>query len=136
MNKTTISIRKGARIFIVEDNKERLAWFFEKMPHAIIWSEKDPDAAVAQFEMMPPDMFDCIFLDFDLGPGNIKNSTVNAIPVVDFLNSRLTSRRSQRNIVIHSMNGPGAFWMNTMLPGANQIPFGEFDIQEMDNDKS
>jgi hypothetical protein len=29
------------------------------------------------------------------------------------------------------MNGPGAFWMNTMLPGAVQLPFGEFDIKEV-----
>src|SRR5260370_241845 len=106
---TTISIRRGAQVFIVEDNQERLNWFSEKMPHATIWSEKDPDAVVAQFEMMPPDMFDYIFLDFDLGPGNVKNSTINALPVVDFLSSRLTSKRSQRNIVIHSQNNPGAF---------------------------
>jgi hypothetical protein len=128
MTKTVIKIRKGAKIFIIEDNEERLNWFSEQIPHATIWTEKDPNAAVAQFEMMPPDMFDCIFLDFDLGPGNV-NSTVNALPVVNFL-SRM-SRRSQRNIVIHSQNNLGAFMMNTMLPGATQLPFGTFDIQEI-----
>jgi hypothetical protein len=131
MKPTVIQIRKHARVYIVEDNEERLKWFFAKLPSALIWYEKDPKLAVEQLSWLMPESMDCIFLDFDLGPGNVKHSTINAIPVVDFLNSKLTSRRAQRNIVIHSQNAPGAFWMNTMLPGAARLPFGEFDIQEV-----
>lgn len=130
MTKPVIQIRKGAKVYIVEDNEERLSWFASKMPHATIWHIKDPDQAVEQLRTMPPESFDCIFLDFDLGPGDAKNSTVNSIPVVDFLNSRL-SKRQQRNIVIHSQNSPGSFWMAAMLPGAARLMFGDFDIVEV-----
>jgi hypothetical protein len=128
---TTISIRKGARVFIVEDNQERLDWFSMKMPHIAIFHTQDPDVAVEQLRSMPPETFDAIFLDFDLGPDNVMNSTINSIPVVDFLNSRLTTRKSQRNIIIHSANPVGATWMQAILPGATQIPFGTFDIKEV-----
>ncbi len=134
MTKPVIQIRKGGRVYIVEDNEERIKWFLEKMPHEIVYHQADPDLAVDHLRVMVPEMFDAIFLDFDLGPGNVKNSTINSIPVVDFLNGRLTTRRSQRVIVIHSCNEPGAFWMNTILPGATRLPFGEFDIQEMSNE--
>lgn len=131
MPKTTIKIRKGARVYIVEDSKERLKWFFEKMPNATIMHQKDPGIAVYALRTLLPETFDAIFLDFDLGPGSQKNTTINSIPVVDFLSSKL-SKTQQRNIVIHSQNGPGAFWMNTMLPGATQLQFGDFDIEEVE----
>jgi hypothetical protein len=102
------------------------------MPHEIVYHQADPDLAVKHLRVMLPEMFDAIFLDFDLGPGNAKNSTINSIPVVDFLNNRLTTRRSQRIIVIHSCNEPAAFWINALLPGAARLPFGEFDIQEIE----
>lgn len=130
--KTTIRIRKGARVYIVEDNEERLKWFAEKMPHATIWEEKDPELAAEQLSWLLPETMDCIFLDFDLGPGNTKNSTINSLPVVDFLSRKLTSKRDQRNVVIHSQNAPGSYWMGTLLPGATRLPFGDFDIVEVD----
>lgn len=133
MTLTTIEVRKGARVYIVENSEERLKWFFAKLPNATVMHQKDPGIAVYQLRLEKPESFDCIFLDFDLGPGNVRNSTINSIPVVDFLNHQLTSRKSQRNIVIHSQNAPGAFWINTLLPGAAQLPFGTFDIKEVPN---
>ena len=128
---TTISIRKGAQVYIVEDSEERLRWFAEKMPSAKIMHQKDPGVAVYAFKMLPPETFDCIFLDFDLGPGHSKNSTINSLPVVDYLRTKLTTNKSQRNVVIHSQNEPGSFMIQTMLPGAARLPFGTFDIKEV-----
>jgi hypothetical protein len=133
--KTTITIRKGAHIFVVEDNMERINWFSAKLLHSTIWYEKDPERAVEWLEANPPETLDAIFLDFDLGPGNVKNSTINSLSVVDFLKSRLSTRQ-QRNVVIHSQNNPGAFMINAMLPGATQLPFGDFDIEEVDSASS
>jgi CheY-like chemotaxis protein len=130
--KTTITIRKGARIFVVEDNAERISWFSMNLLHSTVWFEKDPEKAVEWLEANPPETLDAIFLDFDLGPGNVKNSTINSLPVVDFLKSKLSTRQ-QRNVVIHSQNNFGAFMINTMLPGAAQLPFGDFDIEEVDS---
>ena len=131
MTLPTIQIHKGARVYIVEDNQERLNWFFSKMPSATIWTEMDPKLVAEQLSWLLPETMDCIFLDFDLGPGREKNSTINVTPVVDFLNAKLTSRQQQRNVVIHSQNEPGAFWIHTMLPGAARMPFGTFDIREV-----
>ena len=132
MTLATIFVRKGSRILIVEDNLEHLEWFRNKLKHTTMRAIQDPEAAVDWLRINPPENLDAIFLDFDLGPGNMKNSTINSIPVIDFLNSRLTTRRSQRNIVIHSCNEIGAAWMQALLPGAVKLPFGSFDIEEIE----
>jgi hypothetical protein len=129
--KTIISIRKGAQVYIIEDSDERLKWFAEKMPSASIMHQKDPGVAIYAFHVLPPETFDAIFLDFDLGPGNVRNSTINSLPVAEYLRGKLTSKSAQHSIVIHSQNEPGSLILHTMLPGATRLPFGEFDIKEV-----
>lgn len=126
----TVSIKRGGKILIVEDSKERLEWFISKMPHETIWMEKDPAKAVQLLREMIPESFAAIFLDYDLGPEPIKFSTITSKPVVDYLNSVCITRATQRNIVIHTGNEVAGKWANALLPGAIRLPFGTFTIEE------
>ena len=69
MTLPTIQIHKGARVYIVEDNQERLNWFFSRMPSATIWTEMDPKLVAEQLSWLLPETMDCIFLDLDLRTG-------------------------------------------------------------------
>ena len=130
MSLTTISIKKGGKVLIVEDSKDRLEWFAEKLRHEKVWSTDKPDEAVRLLQDMSPESFDRIFLDYDLGPEPVKFSTITSRPVVDYLNSVCPARRHQRNIIIHSGNLVAADWMSAILPGALKLPFGVFTIEE------
>lgn len=129
----TISIRKGGKVLIVEDDVERLNWFARKLRNQAVWHTADPMEAVQMLQQYSPESFDMIFLDYDLGPEPLKFSTVTSKSVVDYLNEVCTTRRQQRNIIIHSQNVSASQWMNAILPGAIRLPFGTFDIEEKDH---
>jgi hypothetical protein len=133
MSIATISIKKGGKVLIVEDNKDRLEWFMCKLPHEKVWNTDKPDEAVRLLKEMSPESFDAIFLDYDLGPEPVKFSTITSKPVVDYLNSACPMRRLQHNIIIHSGNSVAADWAAAILPGAFKLPFGTFTIEEKEN---
>jgi CheY-like chemotaxis protein len=130
MNVATISIKRGERILIVEDNRERQDWFLDQLRHEVVTITQDPATAIEDLRLTPPEMWAAIFLDYDLGPEPIKDSTITSKPVVEYLNEVCTTRQSQRNIIIHSQNVPGAKWIQALLPGAFKLPFGSFKIEE------
>lgn len=132
MNIATVSIRYGGRVLIVEDNRERQDWFMLNLLHETTWYADEPQRAIAWLKEpeTAPSTFDAIFLDYDLGPEPIKDSTITSKPVVEYLNEVCTTQQSQRNIIIHSQNKPGANWIQALLPGAFKLPFGSFKIEE------
>jgi hypothetical protein len=125
-----IYVAQSARVYIVEDNAERIAWFRAKLGDRIVGLTADPDLATEQLDKLDAKTLDAIFLDYDLGPEQTKDSTITSKPVVEYLNERFTRRADQGRIIIHSQNVPGARWINALLPGAIRLPFGDFDIQD------
>ncbi len=55
MNIATISIKKGGKVLIVEDNKDRLEWFMCKLRHEKVWTTDKPDEAVRLLQEMSPE---------------------------------------------------------------------------------
>jgi len=123
-----IYVPKGARVFIVEDNQERIDWFQKKLEPIVsmLAITKDPDKAIVYLGAYED--FDAVFLDHDLGiPGfepTIRSTVIWMAANIPDL------RRWSRCVVIHSWNEPGAAWMRQALPGATVAPFGSFDIKE------
>lgn len=130
---TIISIKRGSKVLIVEDSRERLTWFEEKLRHETVWITDKPAEAIRLLIEMSPEAFGAIFLDYDLGPEPIKFSTITSRPVVDYLNSVCLTRQSQRNIIIHTGNEPAGKWAHAILPGAIRLPFGTFTIEEKEH---
>lgn len=128
--KATIQIKRGGRVLVVEDNVERQDWFVKHLLHEPTWYADDPGRVLAWFEEMSPQSFTAIFLDYDLGPEPIQNSTITSKPVIEYLNAHCPTRREQRNIIIHTGNRPAGDWAQALLPGALRLPFGTFKIEE------
>lgn len=130
MTPIVLSIKRGGRVLIVEDNEPRRDWFLTQLRHEVVTITADPAIALEHLHQTRPEGYTAIFLDYDLGPEPVMNSTITTRPVVDFLNEVCTTRAQQRNIIIHSQNRPGADWMQAILPGALKLPFGCFKIEE------
>lgn len=136
----TIYIPHDARVFIVEDNQERIDWFrwkLNEIGHAhIVCLTDDPHEAIERLSNdCDPGSLDAIFLDFDLGHSPMINDPekpeqVTSAPVVEYLMMHRGVRIWDKNVVIHSQNQLGAQWIKARLLGATVAPFGTFDIKE------
>lgn len=130
----TIYIPRDARVFIVEDNQERIDWFRWKLDDRIVCLTDDPHEAIRRLDSdCNPSLLDAIFLDFDLGHAPEmadpeKPEQVTSVPVVAYLSMHSEVRLWDKNVVIHSQNQAGAQWIKCILPGATVAPFGTFDI--------
>jgi len=103
------------KILILEDSSSRVDHFMEKFSdHDLTITENALDAVV----YLEEEVFDCIFLDHDLGTENGCGADVAA-----FLASGATPN-IDATIIIHSWNTVAANSMRSILPNALFIPFG------------
>ena len=118
--KLTISIRRGARVFLLDDDDVRIKWFLERLISITIAKEA-PDA-IAILYSYP--LFDFVFLDHDLGL--FTGTEGDGLQVAQHL-----ARRGfdGHNTVIHSTNAAGASAMKESLKCATVAPFGQFEIE-------
>ena len=116
----TISVPRGSRVFLLDDDDFRIKWFFERLTSITIAKEA-PDA-VAILDSYPP--FDFIFLDHDLGL--FTGTEGDGLQVAKHLAAR---GFDGRNTFIHSTNQNGAAAMHGALPNATVVPFGQFEIE-------
>lgn len=134
-----IYVPKGARVFIVEDNQERIDWFRWRLNdcHAeIVCLTDDPVEATGRLITdCDPSSLDALFFDFDLGHTAVLNNPehpeqTTSMPIVEYLMNHSDVRLWDKNAVIHSQNRPGAQWIKDRLPRATVAPFGSFTIKE------
>jgi hypothetical protein len=117
MNYITINIPEAAGVLILEDSPMRIAWFKKRLPSAII--VKTVQELKEYFASKP--VCDFYFLDHDLGEG-----AGNGVEAAIFLKERFGI--GSNAAVIHTWNTAGAARMKDLLPRAQYIPFGEFEI--------
>jgi DNA-binding LytR/AlgR family response regulator len=111
------------RIFVLEDSSERVRYFIERYAeHEITITENANDA----ISYLSENVYDCIFLDHDLGDGNGSGADVAA-----FLGSGM-SVNDDAVIIIHSWNMPASAAMLRMLPGAFLLPYGSSEFHGVD----
>ena len=110
------------RIFVLDDDAGRIAWFQRRVPCAVIATSCAP-----ALEILSENQFDVVYLDHDLrwidgGNANLRHH--NGQEVARFL---AYSRFSGR-IIIHSLNPEGRERMAKILPQAEVMPFGTLEI--------
>jgi CheY-like chemotaxis protein len=112
------------KILILEDDGSRVNTFIEKYyVHDLTIIENSYDA----IDLLGQTVFDCIFLDCDLGDRNGSGLDVSA-----FLQSHPDNLNNQANIIIHSWNSPATKNMLKDIPYASWIPFNTESFFEID----
>ena len=105
-------------ILILEDNKERIAYFSNlRSEHSVTITEFAHEA----IRLLKENKWDILMLDHDLGGQEmVPSGPGTGYEVADFLskNEHLKPER----IIIHSFNGPGSQNMKAALPEAEWIP--------------
>lgn len=111
------------KILVLEDSISRINCFIEKFSaHDLVITES-ADSAV---EYLEKEVFDCMFLDHDLGVGNGCGADV----VVYLCNNSL-NLNNDAVIIIHSWNMPAAKSMKQLKPNIMIIPFGSSEFYEI-----
>jgi len=120
-NSMKIEISCACKIFILEDNHERIRWFRERMPKATIVSTAEDAIAI-----LSQGSFDFCFLDHDLCFNDA------AFPDRPGSGERVAHYLAQKGFVgsavIHSVNEIGAMRMKARLHHAQIAPFGTFEV--------
>jgi CheY-like chemotaxis protein len=118
----TISIPRGSRVFLLDDDDVRIKWFLERLT-SITFAKEAPDA-IAILDSYPP--FDFLFLDHDLGL--FTGTEGNGLQVAQHLAQHCFEGL---NTFIHSTNQNGATAMHKALRKATVVPFGQFEIESV-----
>lgn len=107
------------RIFVLDDNDERLKWFQQYFPQA----DMVKDAKSAIDLLNAKEDYDLIFLDHDLGGQIFQDSEQEntGYQVAKAISN--SDKNKNADIIIHSMNVVGATRMKYLLPQAKYIPF-------------
>lgn len=121
----TIYVPKYARVFIVEDDMNRIEWFRKKLGSRIYGVHWRPETAIGAFAHMSPEIFDLIFLDHDLGGPYAPPYTTAVAEYLYNFDPDIGPR-----VMIHSLNPVGAKNLQAILPGSVLMPFGTFDIKD------
>lgn len=108
-------------VLVVEDTKDRISWFRQRMPKAVF--AKNAEAALRALEQQD---FKVIFLDHDLHWMHADNFIFKGTgkEVARFI----TKSGFQGIVIIHSKHVEGAAAMKKYLSNARLAPFGSFDI--------
>jgi len=109
-------------VLILEDTDERVRWFKERIPQAMV--TKSTTQAI---EWLEKRQFKAIFLDHDLG-------FLDADPTRQHRNGKeiaryLRIRNYPAMVVIHSHNPDGVAAMAALLPAAKVARYGTFEIE-------
>lgn len=103
-------------VLVLEDSINRVKYFIEKFSaHNLVITESAHEA----IEYLNEQVFDCIFLDHDLGSENGCGADVAA-----HLCDNVDNENNNAMVVIHSWNMPAATSMQNELPNSKLLPFG------------
>lgn len=120
-----VDVPKGARVFLLEDNSERIAWFQRRIPELCL--AMSADGAIRVLENYGP--FDIMFLDHDLGDLDYEDQTRtvgNGTEVAQYIAEH--NDHPGLGVLIHSWNREGAKRMKSYIKHASLAPFGQFEI--------
>jgi Cyclic-phosphate processing Receiver domain len=124
---TADSGRAPIRIFVLEDDERRCAWFEKRFKGDTL--HISCDIAEAK-ELLESNIYDSIFLDHDLMPEHYGSEETDdertGYAIASFLASRPELQRAA-TIMVHSFNAEGALRMVEELRGAGRqadyVPF-------------
>jgi hypothetical protein len=119
--------RAPIRIFLLEDDERRCAWFEKRFKGDTLHISCDIDEAK---QLLESNTYDSIFLDHDLMPEHYGSETPDdertGYAIATFLASRPELQRAA-TIMVHSFNAEGALRMVEELRGsgrqADYVPF-------------
>jgi DNA-binding response OmpR family regulator len=113
------------RIFILEDDGNRINFFLEKFCNYDVTITENAQSAI---EYLEDNIYGCLFLDHDLGKNN-----GSGLDVVHYLADNPDNVNNDAIIIIHSWNIPATEKMITVLPKAAHMPFdvGVFSAIEL-----
>lgn len=120
---TTFTVQSDWAVLVLEDMPERIAWFKERIPHAVYVTTADE-----AMEVLSSREFRVVFLDHDLHWMHADNSIFKGTGKE--VATHLAKVNFQGIVVIHSKNDTGVKSMLNILPGARVARFGEFDISQ------
>jgi len=123
---TTFTVQSDWPVLILEDTEERIAWFKERLPHAVYCT-----TAAEAIEAISSQTFRVVFLDHDLHWMHADNSIVQGTGKEVALH--LAKIEFGGIVVIHSKHDDAVKVMRRILPRARIARFGEFDIQVMEH---
>jgi len=109
------------RILILEDNQERVRQFMKKFIGAVVLCTEDADECI---EFLKVRDWDILFLDHDLGGEVYVRSfgdKKTGYTVAKWLSENMD--RIPKHVFIHSLNGPGAWNIQSRLPDSILTPF-------------
>jgi len=111
------------KILILEDEPIRITWFLRRLCNHDVKVCVDSEDAI---ECLKINKYDLIFLDHDLGgQAFVPSGPGTGYEVAQFI---ATNENKNAKIVVHSHNYPGARNMCSVLPDAQHLPFGSFNI--------
>lgn len=122
----TINIDLVKKVFILEDDENRIAWFQDKFAYAqAFFVTKQTGTAI---EVLNQLKFDLIFLDHDLEPSHYSDFAEGREPQMELTGLYVAKNLKDTlnvdtPVIIHSMNPVGSQKMNQELPNAIQEPF-------------
>lgn len=117
MNFVTIKLLPKAECVLLEDAEMRISWFEKHVPGIHVC--RTVEEFKKFFEHSPPIYM--IFFDHDLGPGG------NGADAAQWFANKYGNQ--SRYCIIHSFNRTGAYKIQSILPNAIYVPFGDFDIE-------
>ena len=116
-------IAETAKVFVLEDSPERVAWFRQRVPQATFASNAEQALAI-----LDDQKFDVCFLDHDLNFSDVAFPDTrpgSGQRVAHYL----AQERFSGIVVIHSVNEAGARAMKSHLPQSHVMPFGTFELE-------
>ena len=116
-------IAETAKVFVLEDSPERIAWFRQRIPRAVVASNAEHALA-----LLDEQTFDVCFLDHDLNFSDVAFPDTrpgSGQRVAHYL----AQERFSGIVVIHSVNEAGARAMKSHLPQSHVMPFGTFELE-------
>lgn len=112
-----IRLPKKADVVLLEDSEMRILWFQERIPGLMVC--RNVEEFKKHFEGNPSAFF--LFWDHDLGPGE------NGADAAKWFAEKY--KMTNRFHCIHSYNRAGAQRIQSYIPAAVHIPFGEFEVE-------
>ena len=115
------------KILVLEDDSYRVTFFIERLCDSDLYITENANRAIDYLE---DNVFDCIFLDHDLGENNGCGADVAA-----YLANNPDNPNNDTDVIIHSWNVPAAKAMKDKLPYAVLAPFNSDAFFSLDLDK-
>lgn len=113
-----VRLPEGANVTLLEDSEMRIKWFQKRIPNLNVC--RSVPEFVKYFESKPP--CDFVLWDHDLG-----REDGNGVDAAKWFKDTFGS--TNRAHLIHSFNHAGAKAIQSYIPLAVHIPFGEFEVE-------